>query len=357
MSNQNSVLSRLVDYAMGPMRFMNLLSCFELGIIETVRKAPGGGVTSQEIAAETETPPDAVEQLLRLMVKENFLSYDRKSTRYAIDGLGHLTDFDLDRITYGMQMIKTVCLRQLYYLSQSVREQRVVGLREIYGFDGNFYEASVKHPELRAPWSAVMDLLTSMIDPWFLEHVDFKQDSRVLDVAGNTGLGAILAQQQAQSMNVHVTCFDLPEKETEALANFYDNDMQSVCSYVGGDVFREPPGGYDIAFVKHFLEMFNEKDARHILENIHGALNPGGELYILAPIYPDDVRGSNSVDFFPSYFLGCTMGQGGPQDLATYATWVEDSGFKVTKRIVQDTSLMPPDVFITYAIICGVKDT
>ncbi len=355
MSSQNAVLTRFRDYFLGPMRFMNLLSCFELGIIDALKKNPNARMTASQIADETGVASHAVEQMLYLPVKEDFVSYDEGTNSYALDGIKHLTDDDLARVMPWMNMIKEVCLRQLYYLSDSIRTGSVVGLKELYDFDGNFYEASTKYPELQASWGAMMDQVTAFIDPWFYGNLEVQENAKILDLAGHAGLGAILAYQHNRAENVHVTCFDFPEKEAAALENFRAQGVQENCSFIGGDVFRSVPRGFDIVMIKHFLDMFDRENVFRILKSVHDALEVGGQVYVLVPIYPEDIKSASAVDFFPSYFLGCTMAQGGPQKVSTYKQWMEACGFQVTKAISQDISTMPADAVPVHGIICATK--
>ncbi|GGX26808.1 methyltransferase [Streptomyces noursei] len=356
MSTQDAVLTKFREYILGPMRFMNLVSCFELGIVDTLKENSGTGMTANEIAEATGVGADAVEQLLYLMVKEDFVSFDEGTGRYAPDGIGKLTDDDLGRVIPWMNMIKVVCLRQLYYLSESVRSGQLVGLKEFYDFEGGtFYEASTKHEELMAPWTAMMDQVTSFIDPWFFGNLEVPENAKILDLAGNTGLGAVLARQHKSAQNVTVTTFDFPEKKAEALATFREHGVEKHCSFIGGDVFDSVPKGFDIVMIKHFLDMFDKEGVYRILQQVHEALDVGGQVYVLVPIYPEDVKVSSSVDFFPTYFLGCTMAQGGPQKASTYAKWIEDCGYKVTKVISQDLGTMPADMIPVHGIICATK--
>lgn len=353
MSSQHAVLAKVRDYMLGPMRFMNLLGCFELGIVDVLRANPG--MTATEIAEAIGVGTDMVEQLLLLMVKEDFISYDKSFGRYALDGLGRLTEDDLGRVIPWMNMIKVVCLRQLYYLSDSVRTGSVVGLKKLYDFDGNFYEACTRYPEFQASWGSMMDQVTAFIDPWFLENIDVPDNAKILDLAGNTGLGAILTYRHKRDRNPHVACFDFAEKEAETIRNFNAHGVMDHCSFIGGDVFAGVPKGFDIVMIKHFIDMFDKENAFRILGAVHDALDGGGQVYILDLIYPEDVKSSCAVDFFPTYFLGCTMAQGGPQKLSTYEQWLEACGFTVTKAISQDISAMPPDMIPVHGILCGTK--
>ena len=64
---------------------MNLLSCFELGIIDALREQPG--MTAAELGAAVGAKPDAVEQLLYLPVKEGFVAHDETSGGYSLGAL------------------------------------------------------------------------------------------------------------------------------------------------------------------------------------------------------------------------------------------------------------------------------
>lgn len=347
------VLTKLKEYALGPMRFMNVLSCFELGIVDLLRKHES--MTAVELSEAVGGAPAAIEQLLLLPVKDGLLSLDEQTGSYGLSGLALPSAADLDRVLPWMDMIKVICLRQLYYLSDSVRTGTVVGLERLYGFEGNLYSATAEHEDLRVSWSGMMDSVTDFIDEWFFSNLDVRQNARILDVAGNTGLGAILTRKYKADRDPTVACFDFPEKEAATLENFRARGESEHCTFVGGDVFAGLPTGYDTIMIKHFLDMFDRDNVLKILRRAHEALRPGGEVYILVPVHPEDLATTASVDFFPAYFLGCTMAEGGPQKLSTYRDWLTEVGFEVTKAISQDVSTMPPDMVPVHGVLCARK--
>jgi hypothetical protein len=53
-----ATLARLREYMVGPTRFMNLVSCFELGIVDTLRENPG--MTVAKLGKAVGAKPDAV---------------------------------------------------------------------------------------------------------------------------------------------------------------------------------------------------------------------------------------------------------------------------------------------------------
>ncbi|MFE6721789.1 methyltransferase [Streptomyces albidoflavus] len=351
----DTTLARFREYMVGPSRFMTLLSTFELGIVDRLRETPG--LTAAQLGKAVGAKPDAVEQLLLLLVKESFIAYDEKSGAYRLDELADVAESDLRRALAYMNLIKVTALRQLFYLTDSVRTGTTVGLRELYGVDGTLYDAVADHQDLRDGWSKLMDTVTANIDPWFFGNVDIPAGARVLDLAGNTGLGAIHTYRHKASERLRVTTFDLPEKEEECLANFTAHGLEEHCSFIGGNVFDGIPEGFDTVLIKHFLDMFDKDDVLRILGGVHKSLTPGGTVHILVPVYPENIKDTDNynVDFFPAFFIGAAMGQGGPQKLSTYQSWLEEAGFKVTQAITKDSSEIPPDVIPVQAILSATK--
>ncbi|MFD5558600.1 methyltransferase [Streptomyces sp. NPDC127068] len=356
MNSNSQALIKFREYLLGPTRFMTLLSCFELGLIESLKAHPQGKMNAEQLGERVGITAHKVEQMMSLLVKEGLVAHSHRSGEYTLDGIGSLTDDDLTRVLNWMHMVKDVCLRQLYYLSASVRNGSTEGLKEIYGFDGTFYEAITHHPDLGRSWGKVIDEVASRVDPWFHGNLTLERNAKVLDLAGNTGMGAILACQHHRGLGIHVTCFDFPEKESEAIANFRRHGTEENCSFVGGNALEEIPGGFDVVLVKHFLELFDKEKACRALRNAHTALNPGGKIYIFSPMYGENFKGSYMVDFFPAYFLGCVTGEGGLQKMSTYQEWLEECGFRVTGTLSEDMNSLPQDVILAHGMICAVKD-
>ncbi|MCE7003242.1 hypothetical protein LWC34_10420 [Kibdelosporangium philippinense] len=348
-----ATLTRFREYMVGPSRFITLLSCFELGLVDALRDS--GPQTAQQLADVAGVTPDAVQQLLHLMVKDDFVTYDEAAETYTLGGLADIAGADLNRVLSISTMIKVLMLRQGYYMTESVRAGKPVGLKEFYGFDGNVYDAATVHAELRESWGKAMDTYTAHIDPWFFENVEIPEGARVLDLAGNTGLGAILTHKLKGSPGLHVTTFDLPKKEQDALRNFREHGIEDRCGFIGGDVFQGVPSGFTVVMIKHFLDMFDKNEVFAILKGVNSAVEIGSLVHILVPVYPENVKDSYGVDFFPAFFLGCAMGKGGPQKLSTYRTWLADCGFEVTNAIAQNPADMPPDSWAAQAILSARK--
>ncbi|MEZ0113099.1 hypothetical protein ABH920_007124 [Catenulispora sp. EB89] len=353
--SSETTLARFREYMVGPTRFMNLLSCYELGVVDALRDAPG--LTAAGLGAAVGAKPDAIEQLLFLLIKEGFVAYDEATGAYRLDALAELSDAQLSGVMALMHFIKTVTLRQLFYLTESIQTGSLVGLKEYYGFDGTLYEAAATHKDLGEAWALAMNTTTQRIDPWFFENIDVPAGAQVLDLAGNTGLGAIHTFQHKNSPGLRVTTFDLPEREEECLKNFREAGVAEHCSFIGGDVFDGVPKGFDVVLIKHFIDMWDKAEVLRIFEGVHASLPAGGQVHILVPIYPENIADTDNytIDFFPSFFLGCSMGYGGPQKLSTYRGWLEEAGFTVTQTLAKDPADLPRYALPVQGILSATK--
>ena len=340
----------------GPTRFINLMSCFELGIIDKLRESPG--LTAAELAGSVGAKEDAVEQLLNLPVHEEFITYDEDSGGYSLGTLADVVGEDLRRVLAIMDMVKVTVLRQGFYLTESVQAGTVVGLKELYGYDGTLFGAVAEHKDLRESWATAMNAETSRVDPWFFKNVDIPTGAQVLDLAGNTGLGAIYTYQLNASPGLRVTTFDLPEKEEECLENFRAHGVAEHCSFIGGDVFKSVPQGFDVVLIKHFLALWDNDKVFEIFGAANKALKIGGKVSLLVPLYAENNKDSadpRSVDFYPAFFLGCAMGQGGGVKLSAYRRLLEERGFEWGKVTVEPAADVPADAFPVHVIVSATK--
>ncbi|HEV2346644.1 MAG TPA: methyltransferase [Actinocrinis sp.] len=350
-----ATLARFREYMVGPTRFMNLLSCFELGIIDALRADPG--MTAARIGEAVGVSPGSVEQLLILPVKEGFVTYDEDSGAYSLGAIADVPEADLKRALAFMNMIKVVLLRQMFYLSESARAGSVVGLKEVYGFDGNLFGAVGALKDVRDAWMGLAEVMTASVYPWFFGNVRLPTGARVLDVLGGNGLGAVMTQRLTASAQLRVTTFDRPEFEEECLRSFRDAGVSDRCSFVGGDVLEGMPAGFDVVMVKHFLDIFDKDEVLRIFRNANRSLEDGGELVILVAVYPEDLADPTDyqADFFPAFILGGTIGRGGAQKVSTYRGWLKECGFEVTSVIDDDPSGLTPDAVLRRAILRATK--
>jgi len=49
------------------------------------------------------------------------------------------------------------------------------------------------------------------------------------------------------------------------------------------------------------------------------------------------------------------MGQGGPQKVSTYRSWLEECGFSLTKVVAKDPADVPRDTILKLVVLCATK--
>ena len=350
----NGLISEMRETLLGPSRFMLIGASIELGIFDILRQKKR--LSTALLVEETGIlGAPRLMQIMQYPIKMELVSFDSVNDSFVATGILDMSEADFDLFKTFYRFVKEICLRQLYYLPESLKTGELVGLKELFGFEGIFYEAWDQHPSLKKAWTTFMDKFTALSEGWFYKSMDLPQGARVIDLAGNTGLGASLIHKSHPGRDLHVTNFDLPFKEEETLKFFAEEGLAKSCSFAGGDIFAAVPQGYDVAVISHFLDMFDETNVKKILSNVHQSLNPEGLLYILVPIYSEDVRQCHSVDFMPAYFLGCTMGQGGPQKISLYSEWLEECGFKIVETKAQTSRDVPALAPINEGIILAKK--
>jgi cyclopropane fatty-acyl-phospholipid synthase-like methyltransferase len=219
------------------------------------------------------------------------------------------------------------------------------------------FEAAATVAEVRAAWGPLARNETAAVYPWFFRSFELPPGARVLDVQGGNGLGAVMTHQLKGTPGLRVTTFDRPALEAACLRNFEEHGVAENSSFVGGQVLESLPSGYDVMLLKHFVDMYDKDDVVTIFRNAHRALEPGGRIVVLAPVYPEDVTDTDDyqVDFFPAYILGCVVGRGGLQKASTYRSWLEECGFEVTKATAKDPADVPADAIINRVVICATK--
>jgi SAM-dependent methyltransferase len=110
----------------------------------------------------------------------------------------------------------------------------------------------------------------------------------VLDVGGGSGAMAIALTETIPQLQV--TAVDLPTVVPVTHRFVKRAGVSDRVQVVAADLTREAIyGSYDAAVLKAFIQVMSLKQARHALQNIYRALNPGASIYIL-DIPLDDSR-------------------------------------------------------------------
>ena len=136
--------------------------------------------------------------------------------------------------------------------------------RRVFGMDPFAYMA--EHPDEAANFDAAMADFTTHIAIAVAAAYDFSPFRRIVDVGG--GNGALLAGILTANPTLSGIVFDLPDVAARATEQIRELGLADRCEIVGGDFFKEVPGGGDAYLLKHVIHDWNDERATAILQDL-----------------------------------------------------------------------------------------
>jgi len=240
-----------------------------------------------------------------------------------------------------------IVYRQLWYFRASLLAGEARGVKELYGsHHKNLYTACEQEKDLHDHWTPMMDYVSDQVEDIMLSMMDYKADSHVLDCAGQTGLGAVKLLKAHPNKQLKVTVLDQGWKKDQALDFFSKEGVAESASFIGGDVFKEIPSGYDVIQFKHFINMFSEKEIRQLIKSSYNALPVGGRMMTFTLHAPEELKGNTYVPWCTTYFIAAAMGRGGPWKASDISKWMIEEGFSKAQVL---------DVFTPHTVVLGFK--
>ena len=352
-----ATLGRIREYMVGPTRFMNLLSCFELGIVDTLRDNPG--VTATDSAPPSASSPTPSNNCCSCSSRKASSPTTRppaatpsthSRTCPSADLNARARPHELDQGHHAPAAVLPVRERADRHAR---RPEGALRLRR--------EPCTRPRPSTRTcgrPWSKVMDATTERIDPWFFANIDVPAGARVLDLAGNTGLGAIHTYKMKASPGLRVTTFDLPEKRGGVPPELPRPRCGGALLVHRRRRLRHDPQGLrrraDQALPRHVGQGRRPHDPPRRQPGAGGGRpgpHPGAGV-------PGEHQGLRQLHhrLLPELLPRRTMGQGGPQKLSVYQSWLEECGFTVTKAISREPAELPRYALPVQGILCATKN-
>jgi ubiquinone/menaquinone biosynthesis C-methylase UbiE len=158
-----------------------------------------------------------------------------------------------------------------------------------------------------------------------LKHLDFSGIHRVLDIAGGSGaLSATICEAHA---HLTATIVELPDVAPHTRTLLDEQPGGAKIELIAGDAILGPlPGGFDLAVMRCFLQLFGPEQIVTALRTARTALAPNGQLAIIGYCLTDDEAG-------PALALGADLlflnyyTAGAAYRLADYRAWLKQTGF------------------------------
>lgn len=169
------------------------------------------------------------------------------------------------------------------------------------------------------------------------EVVDFDQRHHLLDLGG--GSGAFSVAIAKRHPHLQVTLFDLEPVCALARERFAQGGLNGRLTTVSGDFFHDPlPTGVDCVLLANVLHDWSAEECAVLLNKIHTALAPGGEI-IIYDVVPEENPPEASLF---SLALVLDTNRGRVYRIEEFKNLLDASGFRDPKRhaITESTSLV-----------------
>jgi hypothetical protein len=204
------------------------------------------------------------------------------------------------------------------------------GFPRVFGTDSFAYMAD--QPTLAALFEEAMADWTSQVAAATVAAYDFSTFRMIVDVGG--GNGTLLAGILRATAGPRGIVFELPHVAARAQAHIAELGVADRCTAVGGDFFREVPGGGDAYVLKHVIHDWSDERAVAILTACRHAMTPDGKLLVIEGIYPprvDQSIASQGAAANDVNMLVCTGGRqrSEPEFRALYGA----AGFTLTRLV------------------------
>jgi O-methyltransferase domain len=246
-----------------------------------------GAKSVDELAVQTETHPDSLYRLLRMLASIGIFteikeendkqeqSNQRIRRRFELTPMASLLQSETENsirnfaLMFGLESFKK-SIDDLSYSIQTGENsfKHANGLEMYEYFEQNQEEAQI--------FNGAMASLTSSHASLILSMYDFSQFNTIIDIGG--GQGTFLSSILKNNPNLHGVLFDLPHAIETAkklyakeLANVKDNNVDVIfprCKLLEGDFFKSIPSvGADGYIIKNVILNWDDESAAIILKN------------------------------------------------------------------------------------------
>jgi SAM-dependent methyltransferase len=160
---------------------------------------------------------------------------------------------------------------------------------------------------------------------------DFSRYRRLVDVGGGSG-GVAIALAQAWPQ-LSATIVDLPATIPIAQRNAHEAGLGDRVGVLAADIVSDALSGpYDVAILRGVLVVLAPDQARRVLSHVHGALAPGGAIYVVGWILDDSRVSPPDLATYNLQFA-TALDYGGLYTEGEMRTWLAESGFRDTMRV------------------------
>ena len=271
---------RQAEYiAWAPVIFQVSRLMVKFGILALLRDED---MTIEQLQERTGLSRYALKILLEASLSAGTVLIDADTDKYSISKTGWflLTD---EATQANMNLNHDVNYRGMFYLEESLKEGRPVGLKTLGDWPTIYEGLSQLSPQVQKSWFGFDHFYSDHSFDEALEIVFSKHTRRLMDVGGNTGRFALRCVDYAPDVNV--TIVDLPGQIGMMKKNIEGKNGAERISAFPMNVLDErnsfPEGEWDAIWMSQFLDCFSEDEIFSILSRAAKVMSKNTTLYIM----------------------------------------------------------------------------
>lgn len=318
--------------AFAPMLFQAALNLRNHGVLDYLSTQGKTGATKEDIVSLCKLSSYAAGVLLDMGLSGRIIY--SKDNRYYLGKIGHF--LQTDRMTrVNMDFTQDVCYQGLFYLQQSLEEQKPSGLK-VLGDWPTIYPALSQLPEnAKRSWFAFDHFYSDAAFNAALPHVFAMQPARLYDVGGNTGKWALRCCRYND--DVAVTIIDLPQQIALAKEAIEEQNLSHRIDGHAADMLTDAPlpEEADVWWMSQFLDCFSEAEIVQILKKISRAMKPDARICIMEIFWDQQAyeAGAFSLNASSLYFTCMANGNSRFYSAENFLALIHEAGLEVEQHI------------------------
>jgi len=313
----------------GHILFQTLRTAVQLGIFDLLEQT--GPLTRGEIAKQVNAPEQPIRIVLMGLVSVGLLKKrrDRYSNSYIARWL--LVNSSPQKVTAYVELQHRVMYKGLYWMLESVRSGKNIGLQEFKGNEPTIYQRLAHDPETEQIFQKAMEELSSHANSDLQSRLNLAGVRHLVDVGGGNGTNAMALA--GRWPHLKATVFDSPTVCELAKSYIAAKGMSGRVDVYPGNCFSDPfPEKADAYLFAHFFTIWGEQRDREILRKCYDSLPANGRVIIFNMMQNDNENGPLSAALGSPYFLCIATGLGMLHTWKEYETWILEAGFRKVER-------------------------
>ena len=273
--------------AFAPAAFQTAKAMVDLHILKAIEDSKNDGLTIEAIIEKTGLSSYAVKLLMEFSLGLELIKIvpNSEPQAYVLGKTGYfLLNDELTKA--NMNFINDVCYQGFFYLQDSLKTGKPVGLKVFGDWDTIYQGLSALPKQVQKSWFAFDHYYSDSIFGAALPIVFKEKPQHIMDIGSNTGKFT----KAALSYNNHVlvTMVDLPQQIAMAQNNpeleAFKNRIESYPTNILNPD-EQLPSNVDTVWMSQFLDCFSLEEIQNILKKIKRCVPSDCNIFVLEPLW------------------------------------------------------------------------